>query len=99
MVERLAESDINERLADIPEWSRIGNEISRTVKAPTFLEGIAIVDEVAVAAEKAKHHPDIDIRWRDITFRLTTHDAGNVLTELDFRLAETIDTIATRRGA
>jgi 4a-hydroxytetrahydrobiopterin dehydratase len=41
-------------------------------------------------AEKAWHHPDIDIRWNQVTLRLTTHDAGG-LTEKDFDLAGKFD--------
>ncbi|MEO5876294.1 MAG: 4a-hydroxytetrahydrobiopterin dehydratase [Streptosporangiaceae bacterium] len=76
------------------------NVISRTVAAPTFLESVeGIVVEVARAAEDADHHPDIDIRWRNVTLSLTTHDAGNALTALDFSLAAKIDEIAARYGA
>ena len=47
---------------------------------------------MADAAERADHHPDIDIRWRTVTFRLSTHDAGAV-TVLDVSLARAIDEI------
>lgn len=95
MSDRLDEAQIAARLAKIPGWTRNGNEISRTVAAQTFLDSVeGIVVKVAHAAEEAGHHPDIDIRWRNVTFSLTTHDAGNALTALDFDLAEKIDRIA-----
>ena len=50
------------------------------------------VNAVAKAAEKACHHPDIDIRWNKVTLALTTHDAGG-LTEKDFDLARKFDRI------
>ena len=53
---------------------------------------IAVVDRVAEVAEEMDHHPDIDIRWRRLTFRLSTHSAGGV-TELDAELARRIDEI------
>ena len=56
------------------------------------LDGIALVQQVAEAAEAADHHPDIDIRWRTVTFRLVTHSAGGV-TAKDIGLARTIDTM------
>jgi 4a-hydroxytetrahydrobiopterin dehydratase len=56
------------------------------------------VDDVAVASEKANHHPDIDIRWRRVRFSLSTHDAGGV-TEKDLDLARTIDSIAAAHAA
>ena len=42
----------------------------------------------AKLAEAADHHPDIDIRWRKVTLKFVTHDAGNAITELDARLAK-----------
>jgi 4a-hydroxytetrahydrobiopterin dehydratase len=55
------------------------------------------VDAVAVAAEEADHHPDIDIRWRDVLFVLSTHSEGGV-TEKDLQLAGRIDGIARGLG-
>jgi 4a-hydroxytetrahydrobiopterin dehydratase len=48
---------------------------------------------VALAAERADHHPDIDIRWNRVTLALSTHSAG-ALTEADRDLAEEIDRLA-----
>ncbi|WP_458690186.1 4a-hydroxytetrahydrobiopterin dehydratase [Nocardia tengchongensis] len=86
----LSDDDIAEALKDLPEWSRTGDSITRTVQAASFLAGIELVRRVAVAAEAANHHPDIDIRWRRVTFTLSTHDAGG-LTPLDTALAREID--------
>jgi 4a-hydroxytetrahydrobiopterin dehydratase len=51
------------------------------------------VVKVAQAAEEADHHPDIDIRWRTVTFTLSSHSEGG-LTVLDFQLAAKIDVLA-----
>ncbi|MEV0079552.1 4a-hydroxytetrahydrobiopterin dehydratase [Nocardia neocaledoniensis] len=88
----LSDPEITIALATLPEWSREGDAITRTVKAPTFLDGIEIVRKVATAAEAADHHPDIDIRWRTVRFTLSTHSAGG-LTANDTALAHTIDEI------
>ncbi|MFF2088199.1 4a-hydroxytetrahydrobiopterin dehydratase [Nocardia sp. NPDC058176] len=88
----LSDPEITIALATLPEWSREGAAITRTVKAPSFLAGIELVRKVATAAEAADHHPDIDIRWRTLTFTLSTHSAGG-LTALDTALAHTIDEI------
>ncbi|GAB3858989.1 hypothetical protein GCM10029963_59570 [Micromonospora andamanensis] len=58
----------------------------------SFPDAIAVVDRVAATAEELDHHPDIDIRWRTVTFRCVTHSAGGV-TERDLRLARRIDEI------
>ncbi|MGI5329674.1 4a-hydroxytetrahydrobiopterin dehydratase [Actinomadura nitritigenes] len=98
MADTLDDAAVADRLRDLPAWSRHGDEIRREVRAPSFPEGIAVVDEVARAAEDADHHPDIDIRWRTLVFALSTHSAGG-LTGKDFDLAAVIDRIAARHGA
>ena len=94
----LDEAAITAELGELPSWSREGAQISRQVKAPSFLAGIDLVTAVARAAEDADHHPDIDIRWRTLTFVLSTHSAGG-LTGKDFELARRIDELAAGHGA
>jgi 4a-hydroxytetrahydrobiopterin dehydratase len=90
--------DVEQKLRELPGWRRDGDEIRRTITAPDFPTAIRIVDEIAVRAEELNHHPDIDIRWRELHLALTTHDQGG-LTELDFTLAARIDAIAAEYGA
>jgi len=92
MAELLDEAAVLTALASLDDWEGDFRGIRRTVHAPDFPTAIRIVDVVAVAAEDMNHHPDIDIRWRTLHFRLTTHDAGGV-TELDIELARNIDAI------
>jgi 4a-hydroxytetrahydrobiopterin dehydratase len=61
----------------------------RTAKLPSFPAAITVVDRVAEIAEQRNHHPDIDIRWRTLTFRCSTHSAGGI-TEADVELAGSI---------
>ena len=89
----LSPAELADALAGLPGWSGDVTGIERAVKAPSFLDGIRLVDAVADAAEAADHHPDIDIRWRTVTFRLATHSAGGV-TEKDLALARRIDELA-----
>ncbi|WP_280413936.1 4a-hydroxytetrahydrobiopterin dehydratase [Nocardia carnea] len=91
----LTETEITDALDSLPDWSRAGDTINRTVQAPSFLAGIELVRRVAEAAEAANHHPDIDIRWRKVTFVLSTHSAGG-LTAQDVALAREIDRLAGR---
>ena len=76
-------------LAELPGWAADGDAIVRTAQLPSFPAAIAVVDRVAALAEQRDHHPDIDIRWRTLTFRCSTHSAGGV-TELDVALAAAI---------
>ena len=94
----LSESEIAEGLRGLPEWIRSGSVISRTVRLPTFRDAMAVVNAVADAAEAADHHPDIDIRWRRITFHLSTHAAGG-LTAKDLAMAAQIDRLVATRWA
>jgi len=87
---KLTDEQVEKFLAEHPQWRREGEELVRTFAFPAFLAGIAFVQRVAEQAEKDDHHPDIDIRWRKVTLRLTTHDAGG-LTFRDTRLAAAAD--------
>jgi 4a-hydroxytetrahydrobiopterin dehydratase len=86
----LSAAEVEAGLARLHGWAGDTTGISRTVEAPSFLAGIGLVGEVARIAEDMDHHPDIDIRWRKVTFALSTHDAGGV-TELDLAQAHRID--------
>ncbi len=94
----LDDDGVRTALAGLPGWSGDTSAITRSVEAPDFPTGIRIVDDVAAAAEAADHHPDIDIRWRTVTFTLATHSEGGV-TQKDVGLAGAIDEIAARHGA
>jgi 4a-hydroxytetrahydrobiopterin dehydratase len=77
-------------LARVPGWTRAGRAITRTYRFDDFRGALAFVNRVGELAERAQHHPDIDIRYNEVTLSMWTHDAGG-LSERDFRLAATID--------
>jgi 4a-hydroxytetrahydrobiopterin dehydratase len=89
----LTEPEIAAALRAIPDWRREGDWLIRTVECPSFRASISLVDRVADAAEEANHHPDIEINWRRVTFRLTTK-ASKGLTAKDVAMAATIDRLA-----
>ena len=84
--------------AALPGWS--GDEVTftRAFAFPAFLVGVEAVRDVAAVAEQMDHHPDIDIRWRTVTFTVSTHSEGGI-TQLDVELAHRISEIATGYGA
>jgi 4a-hydroxytetrahydrobiopterin dehydratase len=84
-------------LAALDGWTGDPSALSRTVELASFPAAITVVNQVAAVAEDLDHHPDIDIRWRTLTFRLSTHSAGGV-TRRDVELAERIDEIVAKRG-
>lgn len=75
------------------DWSRSGDSIARTFELDDFNQAMGFVTRVALEAEKADHHPDIDIRWNKVTLTLSTHSEGG-LTVKDLKLADTADSLA-----
>lgn len=69
------------------------NALVATFEFDSFLSAIEFVNEVAELAEDQKHHPDIDIRYTQVTFKLSTHDAKNTVTEKDVKLSEKIESL------
>lgn len=86
----LSDEEIDRALQAMPKWRREEETLVRTVRCPSFRDAMALVNRAADAAEAADHHPDVDIRWRRVTFRLTTKAAGG-LTGRDVEMATTID--------
>lgn len=92
MTKLLDEPKIREQLSSLPHWERRGSQIVRTFERKDFVAATGFVMSVAILAERADHHPDIDIRWNKVTLTLSTHSAGG-LTEKDFSLARSIDAL------
>jgi 4a-hydroxytetrahydrobiopterin dehydratase len=97
MAELLEPDEVRSALGTRPGWIGDQAAIVRTVAFASFPEAVAVVDRVAVVAEELDHHPDIDIRWRNLTFRCATHSAGGV-TSRDLDLAARIDEIVAGTG-
>ena len=86
----LSQPEIDQGLSQLPDWQREGDWMVRSVRCPTFRAAIELVDRVADAAEAADHHPDMEIVWRRVTFRLTTKASGG-LTFRDMDMAAEIE--------
>ncbi|MGI8702348.1 MAG: 4a-hydroxytetrahydrobiopterin dehydratase [Nocardioidaceae bacterium] len=97
MLEVLAPEEIARRLSEgLDGWEYDADCLVHSVQSRTFADGIRLVDSVAAVADAIDHHPDIDIRWTTVTFRLWTHVVGGV-TSRDFRLAREIDRLVATR--
>ena len=81
---------VRRHLDDLDGWTRDGDAIRKTYTLDSFPEAIAFVNRIAELAERANHHPDIDIRYDRVACSLSTHSEGG-LTERDFRLARQLD--------
>ena len=89
--------DVLAFLALAPAWESIDDALVRRATAPTFAAGIRWVTQVAEVADRMDHHPDIDIRWRTVTFALATHSEGGI-TDKDVELAREIDRLLSSTG-
>ena len=77
-------------LAEHAGWHLEGETITKTFAFGDFNGAMGFVTRIALAAEVADHHPDIDVRYRRVTLVLSTHSAGG-LTGKDFALARRVD--------
>ena len=86
----LDQTQIQASLATLPGWQLERDELVRTATFGDFLQAMKFVNHVADLAEKAGHHPDIDIRYNKVRLALVTHDAGGI-TQSDISLAQEIN--------
>ncbi len=75
-------------------WIQADNALTRTIQRADFVEALALVLEIGKLAERANHHPDIDIRYRTVHLSLSTHSAGSTVTDKDFALAREINDLS-----
>lgn len=90
---KLSDSEVEERLRDLTEWQRTGDEISREFLFKNFMQAFGFMASAAIIVEKLNHHPTWSNTYNKVKVTLTTHDAGG-LTDLDFQLAASLDEIA-----
>jgi 4a-hydroxytetrahydrobiopterin dehydratase len=80
----------------IPDgWEERDGGVHRTFTFRNFSEAFAFMTRVAMIAEQRQHHPDWSNSWNKVSISLTTHDAGNTVTENDLALAEAINAVST----
>ena len=81
-------------MTDLPQWRLAGNRIERTLKFGSFRGAMTFLVAISYEAEELDHHPEITNVYSTVTIGLTTHDAGNRVSEMDIELARRIDRIA-----
>lgn len=74
-------------------WTEKDNCLQKTFKFKNFSEAFAFMTRVALLAEQMNHHPEWSNIYNTVHIKLSTHDAGNIITEKDRKLAEAIDNI------
>ena len=86
---KLSEKEIQEKLPSLAGWKYEAGSLVRDYSFADFVATFAFVTQLALLAEKANHHPDIDIRYNKVRVALVSHDAGGV-TGRDVAMAEAI---------
>lgn len=75
-------------------WKEENNSLTKTFTFKDFTQAFGFMTKVALVAEKMDHHPTWTNTWNTVSFQLSTHDAGNKVTDLDRKLAKEIDQLA-----
>ena len=75
------------------EWTTENNRLKKTFTFKDFTNAFAFMTKVAIVAEKMNHHPTWTNTWNTVNFELSTHDAGDIVTDRDRRLAQAIDEV------
>jgi 4a-hydroxytetrahydrobiopterin dehydratase len=92
-MQKLTDSEIHQALSGLNGWSLEGGELVQQRTFKDFVAAMHFVNQLADLAEKAGHHPDIDIRYNRVRLALVTHDAGGV-TANDTAMARKINDLA-----
>ncbi|MFW5892531.1 MAG: 4a-hydroxytetrahydrobiopterin dehydratase [Bacteroidota bacterium] len=74
-------------------WKEENNKLVRNFQFDNFIEAFAFLSKVAILAEKMNHHPEIFNVYNKVNISLSTHDAGDIVTDKDRKLAEEIDKV------
>jgi 4a-hydroxytetrahydrobiopterin dehydratase len=89
----LSDDEIQQRLRELPEWTRDGDSLVREFTFEDFQASVDFVNRITPPAEEMNHHPDLSISWNKVNLRLSTHSEGGI-TENDFELASRIESLA-----
>jgi 4a-hydroxytetrahydrobiopterin dehydratase len=90
----LSAHEIDAALKALPDWKREGDAIRAAYKFASFRDAVAFITRVAFEAEAMNHHPEIANVYNRVSFSLTTHDAGDKVSESDIELAKRISLAA-----
>ncbi len=91
MSKPLSNDAVSKALKGLPGWALKDNAIHKAYKFEHFQEAFSFLTRVAFAAEEAGHHPEIRNVYNRVELTLTTHDAGDKVTQKDLDLAGRIE--------
>ena len=74
-------------------WEEKNNKLQKTFTFKDFVQAFSFMTRIAFIAEKMNHHPEWTNVWNKVSVSLSTHDAGDIVTDKDRKLAEAIDKV------
>ncbi len=77
-------------------WQEVDNQLRASFEFKDFIQAFAFMTEVAFHAEQQAHHPEWSNVYNKVEIALSTHDAGNIVTDKDRQLAAIIDTVYSK---
>ena len=89
---RLSQTDINEKLENLPGWSVVNEKLHKEFQFDSFNQAFGFMTRAAMEIEKMNHHPEWFNVYNRITVELTTHDAGGI-TKNDVNLARILNSL------
>ena len=92
----LSESEIRERLKDLPGWTFENGAIRRTYKTDGWRGSMLVANAIAFICESADHHADLTVTWPSVGVALSTHSAGGI-TAKDFEVAGMIEALVLQK--
>lgn len=94
MAQPLSESDINQALSSLEGWEFDDDKISKEFSFKDFSESLGFIVRVGLEAEKQVHHPELFNVYNTVKISLSTHDAGDKVTQKDVDLAKAIESVS-----
>ncbi len=91
---KLSDTEIQVGLAARPGWTLVAGKLHREYKFTNFIQAFGFMTSAALVAERMNHHPEWFNVYGTVRVDLTTHDVGGI-SQLDFKLAEKMDALAT----
>jgi 4a-hydroxytetrahydrobiopterin dehydratase len=90
----LTENQIRDALRDLPGWIWKDGAFQKRFTFPTYMDGVRFVEALAIEAEARDHHPDIVLKYQEVTVFLSTHSARGV-TQRDADAAKAVEKVLT----
>ena len=93
MAEAVTLNQIEDDLKSLPGWSFEHDSLTKEYLFENFVEAMGFLVKVGIEAERMMHHPEIFNVYNRVTITLRTHDIGNVVSDLDVKLAQKIESL------